>query len=342
MATIAARKQRWICFLDPSHPGEVMILVNYLPGLGPRPFPRPDMIQARIEWSWQKYQAMLERLDWLDDDSLPFLDMYTGTEVFAEAFGCPVHYPENGMPFALPLIHTAREAETLEMPGLDAPPIARLFEMADELRQRAGDQALVRLVDMQSPMDVAALIWNKATFYPALLEHPEAVKALASKVKAFQVQFLDAWFGRYGREFIAHYPDYYMPYGLTFSEDEVGAVSGKMFEELFLPELIELSNHYGKLGMHCCAHARHQWANFKKIPNLVLLNLVQPPAITRESWSYFHGYAQYPSFRGDGPAWTWPGQYPPGARMVIEVNAESREEALESVARVREAARERG
>ena len=67
--------------------------------------------------------------------------------------------------------------------------------------------------------------------------------------------FLDEWFGRYGRDHIAHYPDYFMEGGWTVSEDEVGVVNEEMFEKLFLPELNELSRRYGGIGMHCCVTA---------------------------------------------------------------------------------------
>ena len=155
-------------------------------------------------------------------------------------------------------------------------------DIADELRRRAGPDALMRLIDVQSPMDIAALVWDKNTFYAALIESPAAVKELAGRVKELLVAFLDRWFARYGGAFMAHYPQYYMSRGLTLSEDEVGAVSPEMFDALFLPELADLSARYDGLGMHCCANARHQWEGFKRIPDLRLLNLVQPMEVCAE------------------------------------------------------------
>jgi uroporphyrinogen-III decarboxylase len=263
-------------------------------------------------------------------DSLPFLDVYTGTEIFARAFGCTVHYPADDMPFALPLVHSPAEAERLKTPGLDAAPFPLLFEIADTLRRRAGPEALLRLIDVQSPMDIAALIWEKISFFQALIETPEAVKELAFKVRQLLVAFLDEWFRRYGREFIAHYPDYYMAYGVTLSEDEVGSVSPSMFRQFFLPELVQLSERYGAMGLHCCANARHQWENFKEIPNLRLLNLVQPPDVTREAYGFFAVHtAQLHNYGGDGPAWNWPASYPAGARVVMDISVETREQALQ-------------
>ena len=334
-ARIEARKQRWVDLYDPARAGMRVVLVRYMPELPERPWPHLDNAADRVEWAWRKYQLQMQQLEWLDDDTLPFLDVYTGTEIFAAAFGCKTYYPENDMPFAMPCIRSggaeaAEAVAALQIPSLDVPPIRVLFEMAEELRRRAGPDALVHLVDIQTPMDISALIWDKTQFYPALIQQPEVVRQLAHKVQTFMVTFLDAWFARFGREFIAHYPDYYMPYGITLSEDEVGAVSGRMFNNLFLPELTTLSNRYGAMGMHCCAHARHQWENWKKIPNLKLLNLVQPPEVTREAWGFFAGHtAQFHNYQGEGSAETWREQHPPEARMVYEVFANSKEEAIE-------------
>jgi hypothetical protein len=327
---IGERKQRWQDFLSMNNGTQYIFQIGYQPDALPRPWPWSDNKSERIEWAWEKYQRHLARIEWLEDDSIPYLDVYTGTEIFAAAFGCEVYRPEDSMPFALPKIYRAGEVAQLKVPDLDVPPLAILFEIADELRRRAGEEAIVRLVDIQSPMDIAALIWDKNDLYVGIIETPGAVKELASKVGELMTKFLDEWFARYSREFIAHYPTYYMPQGITLSEDEVGAVDEGMFVEFYLPELLKLSERYGGIGIHCCADARHQWDNFRRVSDLRLLNLVQPVDELRAAYEFFADHVpQMHSWFGDGPAWTWPEQYPEDARVVMEVNATSRDEALE-------------
>jgi hypothetical protein len=330
MTDFADRKARWCAFYDRAPEVPFVIHVNYSPDVPPRPLPHPALVSERIEWAWQQYQRWMDRAAWLHDDFIPSLDSYTGTEIFAEAFGCPVHRPEDNMPFALPIITRAEQVDDLAVPEVMSSSLAALFEIADELKSRAGAGALMRMIDIQSPMDIAALIWDKNTFYTAMIETPEAVQALAGKVRALLTAFLDAWFARYGREFIAHFPYYYMPRGMTLSEDEVGAVNTRMFDELFLPELVELSERYGGIGIHCCADSAHQWPGFKRIPGLRMLNICQPPDVVRAAYTTFAPVCgQYHWSVWDGPAWTWPAQWPAGARVVVDVGAETQEQALE-------------
>jgi hypothetical protein len=337
MNPIEQRKQHWLNFYDRSQPKTHVFIIRYAPELPAKPWPNPEVKQQRIEWIWQNYRYHLERMAWLDDDTIPCLDMITGTELFAEAFGCQVHRPADDMPFALPLVRSAAEAEKLPVPSLDARPLALAFAMADELQRRAGPEAIFRMVDLQSPMDVAALIWEKESFYPALVETPEAVMELSSKVKQLQFAFLDEWFRRYGREFIAHYPEYYLPQGVTMSVDEIGAVSKRMFVQFFLPELEELSARYGGLGMHSCANNRHQWDNFTKIPGLRLLNINQPEDVLRQAYPFFADFAPQWHYGWNPSAENleeWAAQLPPTARVVFDLSAESKSQALELAERL--------
>ena len=330
-STLQFRKKRWLEFFDLSSPRRVAYLIRYAPDLGPRPLPFPDRIPERIDWIWKNYEYHMHRMGWLPDDSIPCLDMLTGTEIFAEAFGCLIHYPVDNNPAPFPLIHSAAEAEVLRVPSLDVPALRRVFEMADELAHRASSEALFRLVDMQCPLDIAAMMWEKTDFYPALLKHPEVVNNLIEKITTLQFAFLDEWFRRYGMEFVAHYPDYYMPKGITLSVDEIGAVSGKMFLQYFLPHLNRYSERYGGLGIHCCANARHQWNNLRMVSGVRLLNINNQGEMVGEAYPFFAdfvpqwNYDQSPIPRSP---LEWLEEIPANAHIVLDFFAESKDEAL--------------
>ena len=251
----------------------VRFLINYPDLNNPFPILNADNKQKRIDWAKRLYEWQINNMEAYEDDSLPYLFAATGTEIFAEAFGCRVFYPDNNMPFVVPLVSDSSAASKLKPPILENSPLMILFEIIDELRIFAGNEALIRLPDVQCPIDVSALIWDKNDFFPTMIDDPGAVHELAGKVKDLQTAFLDEWFRRYGTNYIAHFPNYYMEGGITMSVDELGCVSPPMFREFFTGEINDLSRRYGGVGIHTCAESIHQWENLKNIERLKLLNL---------------------------------------------------------------------
>lgn len=343
---IVERLERWRLFMASEGRVRFLFHVNFpLPEWEAKLPPAvplwPEKASERVERRWAEYQLMCRKTALVNDDRVPFLSNVTGTEIFAEAFGCKVYKPDDTNPFALPMIHTAVEADRIAVPELSTSSLAYLFDIADELHRRGGPDAVMKPVDIQSPMDVVALIWDKSDLFVAMLETPEAVHGLAAKVRTLIEAFFDEWFKRYGTTFVAHYPDYVMHGGITMSVDEVGAVNAEMFRTFFRDELTHLSGRFGGLGIHCCADARHQWGNFRELPGLRLINHNAPP--TRNARDYlldalrFYGdkAAQMPvGWTPDGVPETWPSQFPADARVVFEVQAESAPAAAAMAARL--------
>lgn len=293
---IKRRKQSWIDFANPKSNVTRLLTVDYSESMPARPLLWWENAGERVQWSYERFSRQMEGLTWLNDNTIPYMSMITGTEIFAEAFGCNVHKPLDNNPFALPLVTDVSQLKRVKLPRLEDTKLMILFDMADKLKELGGKDALLSLPDVQTPIDIAALIWEKSDFFAAMYEEPQAVKELAAMVKELLFEFFDKWFARYGKEFIAHYPDYYMPFGITMSEDEIGAVSSDMYKAFFRDELHEFAEHYGAIGIHCCADSKHQWQNLKEIPNLKILNLIRDREETVESLNFFRDVCgQYPA-----------------------------------------------
>lgn len=343
---IEDRKRRWRDFMRGRGAPFLFIVRTVQASSVNLPLARfaPGNEKLFIESSWRGFEEQCRNASLVDDDFIPHLSCITGTEIFAEAFGCSVERPSDNMPFALPRVHSAAEADNIRDVDLGGSSLERFFSIADELRRRGGDNVPLRMIDVQSPTDVAALIWEKADFMMAMIESPDSVRALSLKVRRLLVQFLEEWFGRHGVDFIAHYPEYYMERGITLSEDECGALSAEIFDELILEDLNFLSERFGGIGIHCCADSRHQWENFKKVKGLRLINLVCPPTRKGDEFivdalksfsgtcAQFH-YGWTPSGEYSG----WPGQYPAGSRVVIDVTVKSLDEARKACLALRRA-----
>ncbi len=320
---------------DPNSDLKRLLYVDCKEGMPKQPPFWPEKAQERIEWSWKRYCVQMENLNWLKDSTIPCLSMLTGTEIFAEAMGCKVHRPAGLPTCALSLINNSQEAARLKRPAVMSSSLAQLFEMADKLREKAGKDVLFSLPDVQSPMDIVNLIWKREDLYIAMIEEPEAVKEVSAMVKELLFEFFDLWFERYGKEFIAHWPWYYMLQGITLSEDDIGVVSGDMFKDFFEKELQELSLRYGGIGIHCCADSQHQWSHFKNIPDLKLLNLARPYDVTMEAYKFFEEKtAQWHFLDRDNIMDVFKPEVPRNARIVTwAFGVETKKEAIDIVNR---------
>jgi len=336
MDTVARRKKSWKDLYAAKN--GALVLIRFSGGeCIPDVLPNSGRKKERIENALRNYRKQMDNASWLDDDFVPFLHPKTGTSLFAAAFGCRVHETEDNMPFALPMITTAKEAAKLKVPTLENSRLTEVFEIADALRQAEPD-GLMKLPDIQSPLDIAALIWSKEEFFVAMIEEPEAVKELTAMTYELLTEFLDKWFERYGTEFSAHFPEYYMPYGITLSEDEIGALSPGQFREFATDNLNALSDRYGgAIGIHCCANSKHQWDNFKAVKGLKLLNLSQEQPVLDMAYDFFKDVCVQMHTFNPTRART-PGELPdkPRGRVVLTADAAIREDALEQLKYLRE------
>jgi hypothetical protein len=223
------------------------------------------------------YETQVRWLAELGDHSVPMANLGTGTQLYAAAFGCPVHtYPDTN-PAALPLVHNSAQADQLAQPDVwKCRGLYRVFELGEAVRQELGSDAYLGPPDIQTGFDTAALVWNKQDFFIAMKDEPEAVHRLVDKCAGLLRAFLAELRGEFPTMVPGHCPRAWVPTDLGWwvSNDECGAFGTDLFREFCLPELGELARTFGSVGMHCCADAEHQFEVFAEIPNFYAFNRV--------------------------------------------------------------------
>lgn len=258
-------------------PGHALIMA--MPGASPIPGDftvNDEPIGCRVNLIEREYERECRFHEAVGDDSVPFANLHTGTGIFAAAFGCPIVEFEGSNPASQPIVHTAAEADALSEPDPWSSPLGRHLELVAAVRDRLGADIPVSGPDMQSPLGLAAQIWEKAEFMSALIEEPEIAREIIRKCHNLVKNYLIELRKIAPNMNAIHCPRIWGPaeLGASVSEDEVGAISRAMYEEFGLRCLIDLSETFGGLYMHCCASADHQYPAFQKIPNLRGLNRV--------------------------------------------------------------------
>ena len=230
-------------------------------------------------WVVREYHRHTAMLEAVGDDSVPVAKLTTGTHIYAAAFGSPVERFDDNNPCAIPFVTTAEEADKLQVPSIESSPtLARVIELGHKVRRELGDAAYLGPCDMQTGFDTTCLIWDKTELYCAMMDENgrEAVKRLAAKCARLFKDFLVLLRHEFPRMSPQHCPGVWCPpeRGPWMSNDECGAISNGMFGEFLLPEMIDLADTFGGMGMHCCADAEHQFASFRQIPNFYGFNRV--------------------------------------------------------------------
>ncbi len=272
----------------------IIMTPQYPAAPGPGDFTCSELSQESwAAWLARRYELQCEWLPALDHDAVPKVKLVTGTQPFAAAFGCPMHIVPDSMPMALPIVASADEADRLPEPDVYAPPLDRVFAMAEKLRARLGPDAPISVPDMQGPLDIAALIWRKEDFFVAMRREPEAVRRLVDKCTRLIEVFLMEFRRRFGEVTFWYWTEVWAPpeIGCWLSEDEVGSISSRMFEAFSAPALADLSRTFGGISLHCCAAADHQHASFLKIPGLRVINRVPKAGAMRPVIEAFSGRA---------------------------------------------------
>jgi hypothetical protein len=274
----------------------------------------------------------------LSDESVPYVGLNTNTGVFAAAFGCPIHvYDMATNAAARPIVSTPEEADALAQPTVEAPTLRRVLEMAERMRRELGPDAPISVPDIQSPFDIAALIWNKEDFFVALLTDPDAVKRLVGKCATVLKGFVSELKARVGNVNLCHCPYAWAPseLGIWLSEDEAGSISREMFAEFCLPTLVDLSETFGGMFMHCCAAADHQYEEFLKVPNLRGLNRVYT-ADPQHTIDAFGSIVHMVAWRNEQDCYTLLDMARPETRFLFNMDALEIGEARDLIGRMGE------
>ena len=137
MKDVAGRIDFWRDFVRVDGRTRFALLADYDKLGVPRPPLRYEMAPQRVEWSVRAWEAAMEEARHVDDDYVPSLNAVTGTEIFAEAMGCAVHYPEDNNPFALPKVRTAAEAACIKAPRWQDTRLAELYGSVGKAREAA-------------------------------------------------------------------------------------------------------------------------------------------------------------------------------------------------------------
>ncbi len=190
-----------------------------------------------------------------EDDYVPAVTTYMGTTVFASAFGCKTIWPEDGQPWAEPLIDKPKEVAKLKIPDVKDGLLGKVIERTEWFMEVTEGKLPIRVTDIQGPLDTAYLIWHNEEFLTAIYDEPNAVHDLLNMVTELIINFV-----KVQKKIVDEFIPITFPYEIYtpsddligISEDVVVTLSGDIYEEFILPYHQKLADEFNGLFVHSC------------------------------------------------------------------------------------------
>ncbi len=208
-----------------------------------------------------------------------------GVANVATAFGCGLFTmprETNTLPNAIKLTETQREQLVDQpLPKKDAGNFADIFRMGRLYREivdtypKISRYVHIEQPDLQGPMDNLELIWGSDLFY-SLVDEPELIHALLSKITVFILQQLDTWLALFPENRgIASYFRHREKGCIALRDDSAMNLSPAYFEEFIAPYDERILQKYGGI-VHFCGKGDHFVPILSRLEGLRGINMSQP------------------------------------------------------------------
>ena len=218
----------------------------------------PISRHATPEERWMDAQFQAENaLAWLSStqflgDSLPIAYPNLGPEVFSGFYGCALHFGDYGTSWSDPCLHDWSGVDEMRL-NWDSVYMKKLVEMTDALLEVGRDKFIIGMADWHPGGDALAAFRDPAELAVDMKLHTEEVKRLLKRVEADYFAVYNFFYDKLraaGQPITSWTPllsegRYYIP-----SNDFSIMVSKKMFDEVFLPGLINEIDFYDRSIYH--------------------------------------------------------------------------------------------
>jgi hypothetical protein len=208
------------------------------------PLPISHHASTQERWMDVEYQAQLAAAQLSNrlflGDSLPVAFPNLGPEVLAAFYGCPIQFGEYGTSWTEPILRDWQNSDKVSL-DLTIPYFPRLMALTDAMLALGRERFLVGMPDFHPGGDLLAALRNPQDLAIDLIEKPEQVKNLLSRLQPDYFKIYDLWYEKFravGQPItswleLASDSKYYIP-----SNDFSAMISQKMYREFFLPGIM--------------------------------------------------------------------------------------------------------
>jgi len=254
------------------------------------PLPASNHATSDEFWLDAQYQAelsyaMLYNREFMAE-TLPVAFPNLGPEVLASFYGCPLHFGDYGTSWSDPILHDWSDAGQIKL-DWQSPYLKKLLEITDAMLEIGKGKFITGMPDWHPGGDLLAALRDPQNLAVDMVEHKEKVQKLNDRLQPDYFKVYDLFYDKFRQAGLpitswlelASDHKYYIP-----SNDFSALISKKMFDEVFLPGIINECRFLDRSIYHLDGPgALHHLDSLLSIPELHAFQWV--PGAGREGFS---------------------------------------------------------
>lgn len=214
-----------------------------------------------------KIEAIKEHLELIDDEYLPYIDIFMGTPLIPSAFGCKVKFFKDKDPWAEgKIINDYKDIDKITIPDFKKSILMKnTIDFIDYYKAQTNGKLPVSLPDVQGPLSVAIDLMGTEKAYLGFNDDPERMKKLFEIISETIVKFLNIILGKIDdNEYLFDWLGIYGPKekrAIRISEDNIISVSKELYKEFIEPFHTKIINELNGGVIHWCGNGKHNFSN---------------------------------------------------------------------------------
>jgi hypothetical protein len=191
-----------------------------------------------------------------------------GTISTASYWGGDIFTPQGGCIGIKPIIETEVDVCKVKPSSAEEGDVEKGAELWRTISTNLKtDRLYSSFIDIQGPLNTAALIWKQDEFMMAMYTNPSAVHELLEQIIDQIIKIGKAILKRIGKMSSGPlWPYIWLPsdLGIGITEDYMPLISPKLYKEFGIPYVEKISEAFSGLFIHCCGEYEHQLENLTK------------------------------------------------------------------------------
>lgn len=256
---------------------------EYKPKMEATPTPSRSVEEARREFLDEEFQlkaqlasiAQRVRGGFWDDTVLCLHPLGGAQGWIVEAFGGKTEWFNDRPPYQHPIITEVRQIDNLRLDFGKSDLYNNIFRQMRFFRKIVGDKIPIGAPDVQSPVDVASMIFDYTGLVYAMIDEPQRVHALMRMVTDAIIQACHAFKKEMTYSLSAAF-NWWLPRGIFLADDLQAVLNADLYREFAVPYNEIMAAEFGGLGLHSCGRIMQNIENVVNTKGLFVFNTHDP------------------------------------------------------------------